>query len=683
MPEESIYKNNSSGIASIFSAHAGGSNNVQSIQPTRVASRVGSAKAPTSSANRTHTTTTSSSARQPVKSNRIGSTYDKTFHNKVDKLVSDPIRQVTGRKNILAKEGVMPTKPTDIENNAVRGTVAKKLGVQPSRNNNQAKLTRPVNGAFGKDQWEIEWDDKDEKSENIIPKQSKPSNNLSGDINSINWIERLGRGKCSSICDVNGRPVTSIESSSSHWYILTYEEKSFLDIETEDFNITTSIKIQKGNENSLFTIVLDYGINKRCKDEYIAIVMNVAQKYWKIERVENKKVVPVQQAIDKSLAPLKYMDISISLSERKLTLKNDNTEIFTDVILPISSEGSKERRVGLGVMSAKVSIYDWTVFDPKTQEKEEDLPIAERPLPDYIDKHLAEMIKRDIIEFNPNVTWESIAELHDAKRLLKEAVVLPLLMPDIFAGLRSPWKGVLLFGPPGTGKTMVARAVATEGKTTFFNCSASTLVSKYHGESERLVKTLFQMARLFSPSTIFFDEIDALMMTRGSSSEHEASRRLKSEILTQIDGINSQSSRVMVLATTNKPWDLDEAMRRRLEKRIYIPLPYEKTRVSLFNIFLKDQEMESDVSTESLAVLTDGYSGADIHLLCREAALRPLRKELDHRSTEEIMKLKERGELKLSLCMEDFSESVKTMKPSVSQNEIEKYQQWMKEFQSV
>ena len=209
------------------------------------------------------------------------------------------------------------------------------------------------------------------------------------------------------------------------------------------------------------------------------------------------------------------------------------------------------------------------------------------------------------------------------------------------------------------------------------------MVSKYHGESERLVKTLFQLARLYSPSTIFFDEIDALMMTRGSSSEHEASRRLKSELLSQIDGINGQNSRVMVLATTNKPWDLDEAMRRRLEKRIYIPLPDEKTRLSLFTLFLKDQELENDVSLAGLAAMTNGYSGADIHLLCREAALRPLRKQLVSKSTEEIMRLKESGKLKLSLTMEDFSESVKSMKPSVSPNELDKYVKWMNEFQSI
>lgn len=134
------------------------------------------------------------------------------------------------------------------------------------------------------------------------------------------------------------------------------------------------------------------------------------------------------------------------------------------------------------------------------------------------------MLEREVIDKNPNVSFDDIAALDDAKEIIKESVLLPLLMPEYFTGIRKPRKGVLLFGPPGTGKTMLAKAVASRGKTTFFNVHSSSLASKWKGDSEKLVRLLFEMARFYAPTTIFIDEIDSLASSRGEG-EHESSRK--------------------------------------------------------------------------------------------------------------------------------------------------------------
>eukprot|EP00658_Telonema_sp_P-2_P038227 TRINITY_DN27465_c0_g1_i1.p1 TRINITY_DN27465_c0_g1~~TRINITY_DN27465_c0_g1_i1.p1 ORF type:complete len:418 (+),score=104.41 TRINITY_DN27465_c0_g1_i1:53-1306(+) len=302
------------------------------------------------------------------------------------------------------------------------------------------------------------------------------------------------------------------------------------------------------------------------------------------------------------------------------------------------------------------------------------------------DPKMVAMIESDMIE-SAGVGWDAIARLEEAKRLLKEAVVLPLLMPDMFTGIREPWKGVLLHGPPGTGKTLLAKAVATECKTTFFNCSAASLVSKYHGESEKMVKTLFGLARHHAPSVVFFDEIDALMTSRGGAHESDATRRLKVEMLQQMDGIGCQPEQgalVMVLATTNKPWDLDEALRRRLEKRIYIPLPDADGRIAGFQLHLKDTALSPEVDIELLAELSDGHSGADIRLVCREAAMMPMRRMLAQNSDpSEIARLKREGKLDVTIQMQDLVDAIKSTNPSVDQGSLQAYQDWQAEFGST
>lgn len=345
----------------------------------------------------------------------------------------------------------------------------------------------------------------------------------------------------------------------------------------------------------------------------------------------------------------------------------------------IKGQSTKERR------SIATPIPGETSEKKDEDTKEEEIIEEEKKFEpnNHIEVELVDILERDILQKNPNIHWDDIADLQDAKRLLEEAVVLPMWMPDYFKGIRRPWKGVLMVGPPGTGKTMLAKAVATECGTTFFNVSSSTLTSKYRGESEKMVRLLFEMARFYAPSTIFIDEIDSLCSRRGSESEHEASRRVKSELLVQMDGVGSDeaSKVVMVLAATNFPWDIDEALRRRLEKRIYIPLPTDEGREVLLKINLREVKIDPSVNLQLIAKKLDGYSGADITNVCRDASMMSMRRKIAGLKPEQIRQLATE-EVDLPVSNQDFTEAIGKCNKSVSKHDLEKYEKWMREFGS-
>lgn len=251
-------------------------------------------------------------------------------------------------------------------------------------------------------------------------------------------------------------------------------------------------------------------------------------------------------------------------------------------------------------------------------------------LPKGVDLQSARQILNDIVVRGDEVHWDDIAGLEGAKKALKEAVVYPFLRPDLFSGLREPARGMLLFGPPGTGKTMLARAVATESKSTFFSVSSSSLTSKWHGESEKLVRALFGLAKVLAPSIIFVDEIDSLLSARSSGSEHEASRRSKTEFLVQWSDLQraaagreptardkkeGDAGRVLVLAATNLPWDIDEAARRRFVRRQYIPLPEHHVREQQIRKLLSHQHQTlSDADIQVLVHVTEGKTPPPLYM---------------------------------------------------------------------
>merc|ERR1719394_1042919 len=256
---------------------------------------------------------------------------------------------------------------------------------------------------------------------------------------------------------------------------------------------------------------------------------------------------------------------------------------------------------------------------PKEEEEED-------PRYKNIDSKMVEMVKNEIMDQGEPVDWDDIAGLEFAKKTVKEIVVLPLKRPDLFFGLRGPPKGLLLFGPPGTGKTLIGKCIASRSGSTFFSISASSLTSKWVGEGEKMVRALFAVAKVHQPSVVFIDEIDSLLTSR-SEGEHESSRKIKTEFLVQLDGASSVGQeRVLVLGATNRPQELDEAARRRLVKRLYIPLPDQEARLTILRRLLsRERHRLTDKEMEEVVEKTEGYSGADMANLCKEAAMGPIR----------------------------------------------------------
>ncbi|MHA1237745.1 MAG: AAA family ATPase [Candidatus Odinarchaeia archaeon] len=454
-------------------------------------------------------------------------------------------------------------------------------------------------------------------------------------------------------------------------------------------------------------------------------------------------------------------------------------------------------------------------------------------------------IEEIIVKEKPDIKWEDVADLREAKQVLREAIVLPLMRPDLFTGSRRPWKGILLFGPPGCGKcvcpqekillashraveagellnkldikavyskkdervykvlnkciipsfnpddsvieksrikyvytkknaeciklhfgcdqyievggnhlilvhtnmgmiwkrakcikigdriaklwetdftkmegvihsfdyftvrsvkkfnsniidfevegahtyfnglgvvyhnTFISKAIANEVNASFFNADAASLVSKWLGESEKLVKALFKAARRNSPAIIFLDEVDALTTSR-SGEEVGGERRLKTQLLIEMDGLKEDKhSQIVVIGATNRPWDLDPAFRRRFEKRIYIPLPDFEARKEVFRLHLRDIELDETVDFAKLAELTEGYSSSDIAMVCREAAMIPIR-ELDMQGLLNELDVKVRP-----INMEDLLISIRKIKPAVSAEEINRYLKWAREYGTV
>ena len=304
------------------------------------------------------------------------------------------------------------------------------------------------------------------------------------------------------------------------------------------------------------------------------------------------------------------------------------------------------------------------------------------PLPEELaklDANLIEQVCNEVIDSGGEVTWEDIAGQEAAKKLIQEVVVWPMLNPHIFRGARAPPKGILLFGPPGTGKTLLGKAIASNIKASFFSISASSLTSKWIGEGEKMVRVLFAVAGWLAPAVIFIDEIDSLLSARKSEGEHEASRRLKTEMLIQMEGCDpaSASRRVLLIGATNRPEELDEAARRRMPKQLYIPLPCGVARKQMVQRQLGPGGAVAATLSESdldkIVAKTDGYSGSDMKNLIQEACQGPVRDAV--RAAGAGVAALSESDLR-AVVLRDFAVAARAQRASVEPGEVVRYEQY-------
>ncbi len=295
-----------------------------------------------------------------------------------------------------------------------------------------------------------------------------------------------------------------------------------------------------------------------------------------------------------------------------------------------------------------------------------------------------EILKADfddlVLKDKPNVRWDEVIGLDDAKRALRESIIYPTERPDLFP-LGWP-RGILLYGPPGNGKTLLAAATASEIDGYFINVDAASMMSKWLGEAEKNVAKLFSMARRIVskenvPVILFIDEVDSLLGTR--SNEIGGEVRVKNQFLTEMDGITNKAGKLplYVIGATNKPWSLDWPFLRRFQKRIYVGLPDYNARLQLFKYHTMQLNIDPSLKLEELAKITEGYSASDIRDICQGVQLKVVNELFESGKAYD-------GNAKTrSIVMSDFKEILKNRKPSVSPEMIKAYIRWTEQFKAL
>jgi len=316
------------------------------------------------------------------------------------------------------------------------------------------------------------------------------------------------------------------------------------------------------------------------------------------------------------------------------------------------------------------------VVDPTASQGEQKTSLA-----NHIKNNFDDMIMKE----KPDVRWIDVIGIDDAKNALRESIVYPTKRPDLFP---IGWpRGILLYGPPGCGKTVLAAATANELDGYFINVDGSSMMSKWLGEAEKNVSRLFKMARSYAeregkPVILFIDELDSLLGQRTNEIGGEV--RSRNQFLTEIDGINGKGKdiKLYVIGATNKPWSLDLPFLRRFQKRIYVSLPTLEAREKLFVLYTNKLKLDDRVRSHTLASIFDGYSASDIKDICQAVQLKVVN-ELFSKSDYKEPVAGENPSEPRDISMKDFRETILRRKPSVSMDMIRAYYKWSEQFKAL
>uniref|UniRef100_A0AC35TLI6 AAA domain-containing protein n=1 Tax=Rhabditophanes sp. KR3021 TaxID=114890 RepID=A0AC35TLI6_9BILA len=437
---------------------------------------------------------------------------------------------------------------------------------------------------------------------------------------------------------------------------------------------------ERTNAVQVLKIIKDHDKNidlleKKIDDVGKLVRMQTSLEPTPSDPLPQQKLTKVPPAVSRGSVKTKVVPKSSSQTSTSNSQLNKKMAANTKVNPKASASAQKEAKAKAA--SNVASSYD--AVNKASEPKEEgDEPAAEQT--EFVSLQAPELVEsiRTSIKEKPDVQWDDIVGLTQLKTSLRESIIISTLLPELFVGIRKPTKTFLFYGPPGTGKTLIAKAVATECKYTFFCVTPSVISSKWRGDSEKLIRVLFDMAKYHSPTILFFDEIDSITLRRGKNAEHEATRRTICEFLVQFEDIaKNDNEKVYVLAATNRPWDIDEAVLRRFEAKFYVPLPDLEARAIIVKNAMREINLADNFSWDRVSLKLEGYSACDIVNISRTAAMIPVSEFLKSVPINEIEKLKaENGCPQLQVSEAHFDQAIEQTVKSVSKDSLEEYARW-------